>query len=431
MAEPPMIFYSRTAGRPVSVLFMEPGSDANQRMENNSFYSTDSDFVGVTSDTSQKVTGNRSIRLNGATAKILTLGGFNSPSRLTGGTRINFYFRFSAFPGGATNRVFFSADNAPSGAFYAVTINGSDKKIRIWDGSFGTSILTGARQIGGDSTAISANTWYRLCISTNVYGVGNALKAYLDGAMFSNVLNHATSAGINDTGFGNVGAQCERIVLVGLSLDSQWYDDIYVDSGESLEDVGPVHITYKLPNSNQTNNFGTAIGNNPTNRWENVNEQPFSDANGWLEESGGPYPVDENYGIQNASTGEVDLSAYSNFPSNTPGVGIRTSIPQGTNLYECGMIIGFNDATSSVVSTMSYAKVSTVTSTGSTPLIFNNGALLAINSASIGGNLPFGSASGRTIWNTRSLTDNTEQVDIPFIFSSKTDGDPFIFIGRT
>ena len=71
------------------------------------------------------------------------------------------------------------------------------------------------------------------------------------------------------------------------------------------EPLGAIRVTAKLPASNNVNQFTTAIGANPADRWTNVNERALSETNGWLD------AVDahaENYGIEAASAGDVNIS---------------------------------------------------------------------------------------------------------------------------
>ena len=84
-------------------------------------------------------------------------------------------------------------------------------------------------------------------------------------------------------------------------------DDIYVDDSSSLTDTGDIRVTAKLPNAENVNDFDTAIGNaRGASDFNNVNERALSETNGWRHNA--LTAVNENYGLQNASAGDVDIT---------------------------------------------------------------------------------------------------------------------------
>lgn len=151
------------------------------------------------------------------------------------------------------------------------------------------------------------------------------------------------------------------------------FDDIYVDDGNTLDDSGDIHVMAKLPNADNTHQFTTNIGANPGagSYYTNVNERPLSTTNGWQTSSANQ---SENYGIQDAATGDVDISTatmiadaawvYANsgssctgnitntlftnivssasYPNNSAAVGIQSCGSATTvSLYETGMLIAY------------------------------------------------------------------------------------------
>jgi hypothetical protein len=175
------------------------------------------------------------------------------------------------------------------------------------------------------------------------------------------------------------------------------FDDIYVDDGNTLDDPGAISVTNKRPNANGANNqFATQIGSGGsgygTGHSPQVNEQPLNVANGWQTSSASQL---ENYAIENASTGDVDISTatliadeawiYANsgasctgnitnngtttatisltttntmftnivsnasYPNNSAGVGIKSCASATTvSLYEAGMLIAYTSGGSGV-----------------------------------------------------------------------------------
>ena len=168
-------------------------------------------------------------------------------------------FRFDTIPGSKTPFIHIvNAANNVAIIGAQITTSG---KIATFSG--------GASEVTGTST-LSVNTWYRISLS---YTITNSttytIKTYVDGNLDSTLSNTGTlsSTGTDrlklraNTGFGN-NANC-------------WFDNVYVDNRSDLTDCGDIRVTAKRPAANNTNNFDTAIGASPANRWTNVNEVPL------------------------------------------------------------------------------------------------------------------------------------------------------------
>jgi hypothetical protein len=171
-------------------------------------------------------------------------------------------------------------------------------------------------------------------------------------------------------------------------------DDIYIDNGSDLTDPGDIHVTNKRPNANgASNQFTTQIGSGGSGYGSGhspqVNEQPLSTTNGWSTATANQR---ENYTLESASTGDVDISSktltayeawtyaetsatcsgeqltsngndssialttsyglYTNitissaYPSNSAGVGLQSCTNTSTiSLAEAGMLIGYYSST--------------------------------------------------------------------------------------
>ena len=349
-----------------NLVFAEPGTDSTGDF---SLFNTTSGTVA--SDTSVKHTGTRSIKLstgNPSTNAIVdTVTGILADA----GRRISFYFRFSALP--ATSGVLFRVADATSNAVISGLVLSSGLL---------QNTPAGGTAVSG-TAVLSVDTWYRVSISYTVTDLSTyQCKMYING-----VLDSTSNAGT----LTRQGSSVLRLIASsGWPIDTNvWYDNIVVDDGNDYTDIGNVLTTAKFPAANNVNDFDTAIGANPANRWTNVNELPLSVTNGW--QHAAATDVQENYTIQAASVGDVDVSAKriighvawirakgvasgagtpkimnngtetailltaavtpyfsatttAVYPTNAAGVGMRsTNFTDDAFLYECGMIIVYGE----------------------------------------------------------------------------------------
>jgi hypothetical protein len=208
--------------------------------------------------------------------------------------------------------------------------------------------------------------------------------------------------GVLDISLSNaslVSTTCSHLSLVNgdnSQLLGAYFSDIYVDDGTDLAFPGIISVMPKLPAAHGTKvvgyeNFDTAVGSNPANRWTNVNERALSALNGWSQ------TLDQNqeevYLIQSPSAGDVDTrnktvlgrlawvyankeAAYTSspeiynngtlvaaaiasaspliyfnvatgdvYPDHVRTIGLRRYAASGGNLslYECGMLLAYLD----------------------------------------------------------------------------------------
>ena len=249
----------------------------------------------------------------------------------------------------------------------------------------GVLLLTNSvgTQIGSNGSTLSTGIWYRICVSYAITNsTTNEIRVFVDESSSISVTNGTSvPTGSADVSIGWLGSPGANKIMN--------FDDIYIDNSSALTDTGNIRVTAKLPNAENVNNFDTAIGNvRGTSDFNNVNERALSETNGW--QQAGNTNVVENYGIQDAATGDVDITDAtlvariawiwakeggagggtgeamfnngteigisllttsslftdivdsSTYPSDVAAVGLRsTGGSRDTFLYECGMIISY------------------------------------------------------------------------------------------
>lgn len=357
-----------------NITFLEPGTDATGDL---SFYPVTGG--AASSDSGVSHTGPRSLKL--FTSSPATLATARTPSCLAdAGRRISFWFRTDTLP----------AANAVIARFLTSAVQG------VWTATLkSTGIITqgGIGATGADGTKVlAANTWYRITVSFTITSTTVfRFDLFVDG-----VLDSSATAGT----LTRVGADLLRFENnpgAGANV-TNYFDDVYVDDGNDYTDPGDVRVTAKKPAANNTNNFDTAVGANPSDRWTNVNEVPLSDTNGW--QHAASTDVQENYTLQAASAGDVDITGCTvlgrtawirakgaaggagtpkimddgtetavvltaspalfkvtttsaTYPSNSAGIGMRsTNNADDTFLYECGTLIAYLSARTIPASTI-------------------------------------------------------------------------------
>jgi hypothetical protein len=166
------------------------------------------------------------------------------------------------------------------------------------------------------SATLAANTWYRMAVaqvisSTTSYTI-NIFITTTDSVIVGTADVSATFSSMGSTALLNTGGVrtylVSNLLAGGASGISVFYTPAYFDNGTTLDDCGDIRVTAKLPatNGNQ-NNFDTAVGANPANRYLNVNERPLSTTNGW--EQAGSSQVNEVYGIDLPKDGDINIAA--------------------------------------------------------------------------------------------------------------------------
>jgi hypothetical protein len=276
--------------------FMESGTDATGGLE---FWSSN---TGCSSTTAVSNTGPRSINCNtggGATTAYVTANNVLADS----GRRISFYMRVSS------NSALIDILRMTGGVGSNILGMDGAGKLRLVLGSSGTIV---------GSTTLSINTWHHITLTYTITSSSvNQVKLYLD----DNSTPEITATNTSGASTGNSNLNIGWPFSVNGANRDIWLDDIYIDDSSALTDTGSVHVTAKLPNANSTNQFDLAIGNNPANRWTNVNERPLSTTNGWRQSA---LPSQFGFNAAGGSTKALNANTmrFSKFtaPSNTSGI---------------------------------------------------------------------------------------------------------------
>lgn len=267
-----------------TIKFLEAGTDATFGTQ---FYAIAD--AGATSDSSLSKTGPRSLKFTstagGGAATVKTALGVVGNA----GRRISVYVNFTDLPTGTLRFISIETGAASSAFTISITSGGVLKVLN----NTGTEL--------GSGSTLSTGVWYRIGVSYTISSTSvNEIRVYRDAALDISVTNGSVSNTASTTlKLGWITSSVGNSKILNM-------DDIYVDDGADLTDTGDVHVTAKLPATNNTNNFDTAIGANPANRYTNVNERALSETNGWQHAAN--TVVAENYLVETRSTGDVDLT---------------------------------------------------------------------------------------------------------------------------
>ncbi len=240
----------------------------------------------VSSSTDVTFTGPRVLKIHSGSFVLTILPTSTSAGRLT------FYFRTTG-TWGAQSRMCLIEGNIIRFALELSTAN----VLQIHDGS------GGGAQIGSNGSTLAANTSYRISVGWNLSDSVSTtfnIQVYVNGVLDISAI---------DAGTLNSASVPHRLIIGdvdGAGSTDNYIGNIYADEATDSSDPGDIRITAKLPASNSTNAWNTNIGANPANRWENVNERPLSETNGWEETA--LAAVEESYGIEASSAGDVDLT---------------------------------------------------------------------------------------------------------------------------
>ena len=240
------------------------------------------------------------------------------------------------------------------------------------------------------TTTFQTGQWYRIAIGYTISGTTtNQFKIYINGALdltCTNVTLNSTAPNAMRLGLDN-----NTIVNGEVHID-----DIYADNGSDLSDPGDIHMTAKLPIAKGASNDAYAPHGSPAGtacisgvNCSYINERPLSETN-YL--STATNTSRENFTIQSASSGDVDISKatiladqawidtqitsagcageitnngtdtsvtfltsetlftnYANltkYPTGNQGVGIQSCSTNTLKLYEAGVVIAYIPATS-------------------------------------------------------------------------------------
>lgn len=347
----------------MATTFLESGASATFGLQ---FWDATSLAAVVTTPV---FTGPRSIQMPGYSSVRKDSATFDA------GTRINFRANFSSVS--STTRKIVEPNDTGVGVQFRLKLT-STGLLQLFYPDAHTKDGT---------TALSVDTWYRIGLCYKITGPNTGeIRVFLNGALEITDTNPASI---------NLGSGTRQLFFYNELSGATWYlSDIYFDDSAALTDPGDIRVTAKLPAANNTNSYNTAVGANPANRWENVNERALSETNGWQET--GSTGVQENFGLQTAAGGDIDLSTATliarsawiwakissasvlskimdngtetavtltttsalytlitdsaSYPSNAAGIGARSSTTPNTFLYECGTLIAYKPSIAVIVS---------------------------------------------------------------------------------
>lgn len=344
---------------PPQIIFLDPGGDAVQAIGH--FNTVEANGAGISFDTTQKVIGIGSYKFDSGANLATYVSALNV---LENSRRVSVRFRFDSTH--TAQRRIMQAQGAAASVFYIALSAGS--VLQVIDGSNAT--------VASGSTPLDVDIFYRIGIAFAGAPDNMDLKVFLDG--IEELFIH-----LDDTGsVAPLHLRYGWIIGPGTSKLC-WFDQIYVDDGSDLSDPGNRLITAKLPATTNANDFDTTGGTGA------VNERPLSETN--YKEHAGISQVSQNYTLQTAGAGDVDISSATLFgymgwvwaskseangshaltlngtdhpitlitsparydfsvtssvyPSNVAGIGLVSGgSAADTFLYECGAVIAFAPA---------------------------------------------------------------------------------------
>lgn len=225
-------------------------------------------------------------------------GYVNTPSGTLSdnGSRISFYLYIATLPT-ASAYIANIMTSAP-GTIVRLYLTSSGV-LQLWRGA-------AVEQMGLNGSTLSTGVWYRISIAYKITSSSiNEFRIFKNGVIDITSSNTASMGTASDQlRLGNFGADAT------LSIRTS---DHYIDNSSSLKDTGDIWVTAKRPFSNgTTNNFSTQIGSGNSGygsgHADEVNERALSTTNGWSMVGAGS-AVTEEYNIEGASIGDIDISS--------------------------------------------------------------------------------------------------------------------------
>lgn len=372
----------------MAVTFLEAGTDStfDFSLWNQNAFGTGT----LTSDTTHVQDGLRAIKGHTASpgdgSAIFTSDGIVADA----GTRISAWYYFSTNTPSALTQIMSPETSGNGSLVFGLGMNTNG------------TLLLGARgtvQLSG-STVLPANTWVRISMAYVLTSVSSyTCKVFINGALEITLTQATGNAGLTGStccSFGqNTSSQNGFTSTAAMDI---WMDSIYIDNSSALTDPGNIHVTAKRPFANgTTTGFTTQIGSGGSGYGSGhapqVNERPLSITNGWSMVGAGS-AVTEEYTIENAATGDVNLTGAtivdymgwvdvkalaaetgqiivggtnsnisvttspaifikvkgsSTYPAGGTDIGVVTSTTVTTfSLYECGIIVAYIPVSGSI-----------------------------------------------------------------------------------
>lgn len=262
----------------MTATFIDAGSDAT-----NTLLFLDSTFGTVGSSTTEVKTGPRSYSLVAGGAYFDIDRALPSGSAHNG--RACMWWYAPSHSTGIDNLILLLNS---AGVQYFGVRRRSDGVLSLWD-------YTTERTVGTHG-AISVG-WHHLAVAWSYTSSSvNEFRVWLDGVLV------ITATDVTWTYEPGGGLRIGK----GSNNFAGYIDDIYVDDANTLDCLPEIFVTAKLPAADNAGNFDTGIGSG-TNRYDRVSERTLSTTNGW--QHAAATQVQENYTLQSASAGDVDISS--------------------------------------------------------------------------------------------------------------------------
>lgn len=268
----------------MGILFLEGASASTYGLE---FFSSSSGTVA--SVASPAHTGSRSIELTSDAYLVRVLS-------QTDAGRASIWFRTNDVSGTGTPAATTGGMVSIGGLSWRVgPCITTNSKLRFAS----TGTFTGSE----GATTLSADTWYQIILAWDwTSQTVNSFRCWLRPEGGSATLE------LSEDNITLSSTQAPtRIRHQGYKTDAAlrcYISDIYVDDG-GLTATGDIRVTAKLPAADNTSGFDTGIGSG-TNRYDRTSERAISTTNGWQHAASSD--AQENYTLQSASAGDVDIT---------------------------------------------------------------------------------------------------------------------------
>ena len=198
--------------------------------------------------------------------------------------RCSCYVRFTNFP-------------AATQKFMVMQLAGDSIACAVSSGGVLTFIDDAGTETTGSTLSVGQDY---LIMMVQDRAASPAVKVFLDTVEDIDIASADDGAGgLNEVVFGMIGTW-------GASKVNN-FQHFYVDDVTDLTDPGDVQVTAKIFDTDSAPNlFDTNVGNNPSNRFENNNERPINESNGWSNIS--TTSNEEEFQIQDAATGDENIA---------------------------------------------------------------------------------------------------------------------------
>ena len=274
-----------------NIVWLEPGTSATF---DTSFFTGSGTFASASDQTHGQP---RSLKLS--TGSPATTANADRTAILAdAGRRISFYFRFDAAP--SNDSAFLALRTSGGSTVFLLNLT-SARKLK--------ATPTGVTSVTG-TAVLSTNTWYRISVGYHITNTTTfVFNVYVDGGAADVTVNSGTM-----TTTGTDALRFAASTPLGAN-QNEWVSDIYVDDGSDDSDPGDIRVTAKRPNANgATNSFDTTTSTTNsgygTGNSIYVNERALA-TTGARRHNANNSTATENFAIENAATGDVDLTGLS------------------------------------------------------------------------------------------------------------------------